>query len=371
MASLSIDEHDRSEDPEIFKLQHIVYPDHHLYRDPVQTRKYWQWKYFSNPAIPSKVYVVKGEDGRTIAGMRPVSFLPVQVEGKTLLSALLTAVITHPGYRKRGIFSSLVKRSLEEARKQGADFAFTFPNEQSFAIYRKIPEWHCLGNLALYVRPIRPLRLLRAGLSRLPAIGYLLRLNHGKAEGSDSTGRFIADHREIRIRTVERFNEDADRLWERVGPSFEVVIKRDAAHLNWRYADNPVSKYRVIEARERKDNALKGYLVSTIQERGGMSLGLIVDLLVEGGQPSVARALISEANAHFKREGVMLAACLMNRKSPYVGNLLWRGYLPIHDRINPKKFHVVCSLLGDGPAFAENLLDFDRWHLTWGDTDNV
>ena len=155
MTKLILEAHHRKDDEKILDLQQCVYPNHHLFRDRNMSRQGWQWRYFSNPNIFSQVFIVRDEKNGMIAGMRPLTFLPIQVNGKQFLSVWLTAVITHPQYRRMGIFSRLVNHSMSVARQRGAKFAFTFPNEKSFAIYKKKADWRYIGAIPLYLKVIR------------------------------------------------------------------------------------------------------------------------------------------------------------------------------------------------------------------------
>jgi GNAT superfamily N-acetyltransferase len=344
-----IKEHDRCDDENIFELQQLVYPEHHLYKDREKTRLYWQWRYFSNPTAPSKIFVAKTEDTLQIAGMRPVTFQPLRLLKRDALAVQLTAVITHPDFRRQGIFSNLVKHSMADARQAGAEFAFTFPNKQSYAIYKKKPEWRYLAAVPLYLKPL--------GLSvGRPAKHKATRFK--SRSGSD-------------IRLVDRFDEGYDALWQKVDGTYPIAVRRDAAFLNWRYGANPVADYTIIEAREPVSDQVKGYIVTAVQQRNRMPLGLIIDLLVEGEEPAVSGDLIRAATVHFKTRRAGLGACLISKTTGFRQSLLRCGYLPVPNWLAPKRFHMICSDLTGDADFGRFIADFRNWYLTWGDTDNV
>jgi hypothetical protein len=50
---------------------------------------------------------------------------------------------------------------------------------------------------------------------------------------------------------------------------------------------------------------------------------------------------------------------------------LFFGYIPLPNRVTPKKFHTICSNLTDDRELGNLIADFKNWYLTWGDTDNV
>lgn len=92
-------EHD---DAAICELQRIVYPDSPVYADPSLGRRFWQWWFRDMPWKKSRVFGVAVDT--TIVGVRPLSFLPVAIDGAEELCGVLNATVTHPGFRKLGIF---------------------------------------------------------------------------------------------------------------------------------------------------------------------------------------------------------------------------------------------------------------------------
>ena len=370
--NLSIEEHDRSKDEQIFNLQQCVYPDHHLYKERELTRKYWSWRYYSHPTIKSKVFVIPAEESNVVAGMRPVTFLPIQSDGKEVLSAWLTAVVTHPRYRGMGIFSNLVRHSLKNAREAGARFAFTFPNDRSYAIYKKKVEWRYVGAIPLHVKILRPFAIIKMGIGMIPLLRrYIKQRSWDVRAVAGSSNVFSDGSKEFKINSADCIDSEYDQLWRRVSEKFKIVVNRDADYLRWRYLENPITEYTILEARRKGDNRLLGYLVTTIQVRGTKTLGLIVDLLVENENLDVCRVLVRSANAWFLKSGVAIAAALIKKCHAFAKGLQQCGYYLMPNSITPKKFHVIVSDLTNNKEFEDYISDFNNWYLTWGDTDNV
>lgn len=97
----------------------------------------------------------------------------------------------------------------------------------------------------------------------------------------------------VDVRVVERFDDDADELWERERPRFGAAIVRDAAYLNWRYADHPVD-YELLEARYNGTGALRGLAVL---REGGLdpSVASLAEWLVPFADDAAESALIDHA----------------------------------------------------------------------------
>lgn len=366
-----IEEHKRADDEKIFDLQKLVYPDHFIYKDRELTRLYWQWRHYSNPDITSRIYVIKGGGDGVIAGMRPISFMPIRVNGKDVSSVMLTAVITHPDYRRKGIFSSLVKHSMKESKDSGASFAFTFPNEKSYAIYSKKREWRHIGSIPLFAKIIDLNRVLQSQLGSLFLVRWMSMFGNKVLKFIYKRPVFDSFNTKIDIRMTKDIDNSYDQFWHKVSSDYSIIIKRDANYLRWRYLDNPVMKYDIIEARDKKDDSLKGYIVTTFQERYGLNLGLIIDMMVQAKDEQIGTLLIAKVTSRFNDEKVAVAGCLMQKNQWYTKCLRNNGFLFLPQKINPREFYVLCSCLSEDPEFERTIFNFDDWHLTWGDTDNV
>ena len=104
---LILDDLTEAEDRKVCDLQRLVYPEHPIYRDERRGREFWRWWFRESPGSRSRVFGARLRD--SIVGVRPVSFLPVCVDGREEPCAYFNATVTHPDNRRQGIFS----RTLE------------------------------------------------------------------------------------------------------------------------------------------------------------------------------------------------------------------------------------------------------------------
>lgn len=182
------------------------------------------WFYEQNPVRPASVLIAE-EDGKTVA-TAAISYLRMEIGGEAIEVGMPLRVATDPDFRGRGIFAELEARNEERARALGIRLLLTVPNAASAPVFLNKLGWASLVPLRVWARA---------------------KLGHGRV----GSGR------------VERFGSEL-----RQGRGHGDRVLRDAAWLNWRFADAP-SAYTLI--------AGNGYAVAG---RRGRRLGVVA--AVEG-----------------------------------------------------------------------------------------
>ncbi len=123
-----------------------------------RTLAYWRWKHMTNPFGSSPVLVAEA-DGRLV-GLRAFMRWTWQSEDQAVTTVRAVDTATHPDYRGRGIFKRLTLQLRDEMADEGVALVFNTPNAQSRPGYLKMG-WHLVGKPTLWMRPVRPFRLLK------------------------------------------------------------------------------------------------------------------------------------------------------------------------------------------------------------------
>ena len=113
-----------------------------------------RWKHQANPFGASAVLVA--EDDQGLVGMRTMARWELRAGGETLRAVRPVDTMTHPRFRRRGLFRRLTTRMVDDMRDEGVDLIFNTPNEKSGAGYLKMG-WQSVGRLAVWARPTSPL----------------------------------------------------------------------------------------------------------------------------------------------------------------------------------------------------------------------
>ena len=152
------------------------------------------WFYEANPVRPASVLLAE-DGGRTVA-TAAIAFLRASVGGQEVEVGMPLRVATDPEFRGRGIFGELEAQNEERARELGVRLLLMVPNAASAPVFLGRLGWLKLAPLRVWARA----RLWR-DRSPLPRVE--------RFEGAQPSGH------------------GGDR------------VLRDAAWLNWRFADSP------------------------------------------------------------------------------------------------------------------------------------
>lgn len=308
---------------------------------PYTDADYWHWRYFDNPVAEVQVYVARNEQGEVIS-LQAVSAYKFVVSGEVRKAHLFTGAITHPDYRRLGLFRSLVKEITEDLRQQGDYIIFTFPNENSVQGFRRFDGWKQQELLSLHVRPLSPLPSFSSG--------------NRAANGN------------ILISETSRFETSTDALLRKSFVRSGTFVDRSREYLKWRYADNPTSSYTILTA-HTSDEELAGYVVLKEYPFLKQRSGLIIDLVASNDQ--ACKALVNEAVRVAQSSGFRVLAYLVGKYNPYGDTLRDSGFFSVPPRLSPRQFYLYTYAGSDLSTSLGRQADEVPWYVTWGDNDVV
>lgn len=240
-----------------------------------KTADFWRWKHEHSPFGPSYSVCACAPAGPSererIAGLRTLMWWSFgDPTGGRLRAARAVDTATHPDFQRRGIFSRLTRRAIEELQREGAAFIFNTPNDQSLPGYLKMG-WETVARWPVYVRPVHwiksPVKLMagrvRAGrrLGPLPHPGApLTTWSRFYERQKDALGELISAH-ESRRRTV----------------GYRTV--RTSDYLDWRYGQHPDVEYWVLSV--PSGGGLEGAVIGRpVWGSGGLPAFAVTEMFV-------------------------------------------------------------------------------------------
>ena len=160
---------------------------------------------------------------------------------------------------------------------------------------------------------------------------------------------------------VAGFDNRFDDLWVRASVAHVSLMVRDWTFLDWRFAPASAVGYTIMAA--ESDGRLDGYCVLRVLEDGGISSGVIVDILVDPVNPAAYGLLIDAAIRRFRIAGVALAMILGPADAGRLRTLRKRLFGNTR-----RGFHVIghdCTRSAAGDPIA----DRNNWYFTFADAD--
>ncbi len=300
------------------------------------------------------------ESNGLIVGVQPMEIFQYRDAQASFKGGMLTGVAVHPDFRRRGIFSALVRACEEEAWRQGAAFVGTMPNDRSRPGFLKLG-YTDLGRRTLLVRLVKP----RGGQARsVPVAGNALGT---VAEWIQSRFKPLAAEPGMIVRSVNGVIPEMSELAAKHASLFPGLrIQRTSEWWRWRFFEAPVRAYRILECRDH-NGELAGLAVYTIKFKGRYKVSYLVDVLVSS--EGAAGALVKRWCDDAAGEGAQAVGTVVGSIS--LTKVLVRGGLwSVPQWLPVKRFYSVVRFnpTSDVPSAWHRL---SGWYQTFGDWDNL
>jgi hypothetical protein len=326
---------------------------------------YWKWQYMNSPAGPGKIRLAV--DNGKIAGQYAVVPMHMQVQAAAVLGTLSLDTMTHPDYRRQGMFTILANELYEQLGKGDIPITYGFPNDNSLGGFVKKLEWTHICTLPIYVKPINLAKIVEQAISKR----WLAKAAYPLAEiaGAVVSRKSMPSSETVgKLDWIERFDQSADELWQRAYAPNKIAVTRDAKYLNWRYFDNPKRDYRAIAFRE--DGELVAYGVMRFMEQFGLNGLMIMELVSQPGRREAIQAVLSAIYAFSKDAGADLVACMAHTNDTLIYLLKRNGYILPPDRFSIKSWYFGVRVNNQN-VNQKVINNPNHWYLTFGDTDII
>jgi hypothetical protein len=313
--------------------------------------KHWDWEYGKNPLGN---HICVAEYGGQIVSHASIVRVNVKVGKRIYKSGIIGNSMTHPRFRRQGLYWKLRGFLDKQLVPHNIDFLYWFP-VKDFWREPKIPyrKFKLPIMIKYFAADALLTRLTKSeSLSRMlsPFINTTVRILFRCNKGPEN--------RKLKITKVAQFDDRVNTLWEEVSKSFEVIVVRDREYLNWRYFQRPHANPQVFIAEEH--GALLGYVVSLFRYGNGY----ILDLLALPERTDVVHGLVQIALSELGQEGAERVLCWVSKSNPYYSTLRRQGFIY---RKASWKFGI--SAFSSSRALLESVGNPDAWYLSIGDSN--
>jgi hypothetical protein len=164
----------------------------------------------------------------------------------------------------------------------------------------------------------------------------------------------------------EEFGAEFDDVYRRFRDRYPVMIRRDAAHLNWRYRGVPGRSYRTWVA--RGSEGIAAYVIVRRTEFRGVDSGMVMDLAGAGPDAADAElAVLDAAMETLDQEGVAAYFSFMTPGTEEMRVLKGAGFQRPPRALLPQPFPLLVLPFAGWSAPAG--LERSDWYFTIGDYD--
>jgi len=288
----------------------------------------WNWLIKENP-FGEGIVRLMFDDGRLI-GHYAVVPTRLCIRGKLYKAALATTKMTHPDYRRRGIFSELMSEVHACCKENEIEVVFGFPNKNSYHGFTQRLGWCGFGSVRGWT--------LQRGPERSPSDPELTFERLG-----------VSDNR-------------VDELWIRARDRDCVIVPRTSKYIEWRYYQKPGNLYTVYCVKDQT-GILQGILVLKVYQTVDKTTGHIIDIITVD-QPEIQKSLLIKAIDIFTETEIRNISCWIPSHSPIAFQLKALGF-------SQDEWPIFFGVRVIDEAFAEAsfVTHSNRWWFTMGDSD--
>lgn len=235
-----------------------------------KTATFWQWKHQHNPFGQSFGVYTWDEERQIATGLRVLlRWQFCAPNGRIYHAVRAVDTATHPDYQRRGIFSILTRQAIADLTIEGVDFIYNTPNQKSLPGYLKMG-WQVVASWPLYIKVLRPLRMLFKRLHRTPA--------DGTPKFGDYFGAGIMNWMDFIQSYGEQLAQFMSR-WEAQRGHAGIRTRRTPSYLDWRYGQHPHIQYGVYTEADATGQLL-GFAILRPNLRYGWQESVLAELLL-------------------------------------------------------------------------------------------
>ena len=255
-----------AEQHQLNNLEDLVDLSNSIYAgSEIASSNYLTWEYLLNPNGHAIVFVAKEDSDKTVAQYVVIPTLITDGD-MDYRGSLSLNTLTHPNFQGLGLFRNLATNTFSKCVDLNINFTYGFPNGNSFLGFIEKLKFINVGELLLFVKPVRPLH----------ALAHFL-FSNSKKKDLEIELNSLQEKDGVSICNLEKDKNEVNRFCEKILLRKNITTKRTAEWMIWRYTTIPLRKYSIVK--EEKN----GEIVSLAVLRGkiikGVRTGVLVDFL--------------------------------------------------------------------------------------------
>jgi GNAT superfamily N-acetyltransferase len=324
----------------------------------------WDWQYLRNPNNAGgspEIWIAR--EGATLVGQYATMPVRLLVAGREVCASWGMDVMVAPERQRQGLGEVLFRTWDEHV---GASLGLGL-SESSYRLFKKL-SWPDVGPVPCLVKPLTR-RALRRPSWPMPINRFVSALTLPVV-------RLVARTRPVKgeIEPTRRFDDRFTALWQSIAPKFDLAVRRDAAYLNWKYAEPPHVRYNIVALR---GGAPRGGIGASAAETARMPRGYAVyrHLQEPRGRVTLLVDFLTDPDDHEAFQSLLRFVDLEAREADsdkiraFAMHAGFRKAMKKAGYFQVKSTMEFVAKINAAPVAASFYGNKDRWHVTLGDSD--
>lgn len=320
-------------------------------------KEMYEWLFDKNPYNKSGNMMYLLKEGDKVIGCDGLIPNELYVNGKTLLTAHSVKSMTHPDYKKQGIFRKMTENSCDRGRLDGVDVVIGLANDQSYPAYQRFG-WPTLFEKEVYVKPI----LITNILKRRIKVGILAQAANSVYSAYMKYKLSSQTDKDINFEILNHVPEYIQECWDKYKDKYNVLLARDYKYLNYRYNQRPDVNYVTVLMRYKSEIA--GFAILHNSFANGSKMTSSVEFFTDPTNESFIKALANGVSRYCYENGLEYVVIGTGLYGSYKKVLLENGFMIT--RKPPKNNMMIANVLSDRLTMDE-IDGHEKWHITQGD----
>lgn len=320
-------------------------------------KEMYEWLFEKNPYNKSGNMMYLLKEGDKVIGCDGLLPNELYVNGKVLLTAHSVKSMTHPDYKKQGIFKMMTENSCERGRQDGVDVVIGLANDQSYPAYQRFG-WPTLFEKEVYVKPI----LINNILKRRLKIGALAEFGNSIYAAFMKNKLKSSMDKEIKFEILNQVPNEIQKCWDKYKSKYNVMLVRDYKYLNYRYNQRPDVDYVTVV--EKLNNEIIGFAILHNSFANGSKMTSAVEFFTDPTNERYIKALANGIAKYCYDNKLEYAVVGTGLFGEYRKVLLKNGFMVT--RKPPKNNMMIAHILSDRVTLDE-MTGHEKWHITQGD----
>ena len=176
---------------------------------------------------------------------------------------------------------------------------------------------------------------------------------------------FYYDNDNDNVFEVSSFNGYYNQLWDIMSQSVDYGVILDSKYVNWRYINKPNNTYKILSYMD--GDRVTGYLIYESKRDFGTHIGYIMDIIADPNNDTVINSLIHRAKKELFNRGVTLVSALSFKENIFYQNYKDTAFYNVSEKFLPHKSYFSINNI----MKSDNDYESNKWHISWGNHDNI
>lgn len=325
----------------------------------------YQWLFDNNPYNPhgeNLMFAMWDKDRDRMIATDGLVPMELNRRGETFFTAHSVKSMTHPDYKRQGIFRTMTENSLQQGEKQGMDLVIGLANSNSYPAYQKFG-WTTLFEREVYILPVNITNKLKGMVKIAPLAKAGNALYQIAAKVKRGNQHALRDIPQCTVEEYDEVPRDAAVCWEKYKEKFEYCIVRDFKYLDFRYNKRPDVRYKTLLIRSGGEPI--GYAVLHQSKANGKQMICVAENFTDPENELYIGALAEAISAYCFRRGVDYAVVCSGGFGKFKEVFLRHGFV-----WQKRRNTIMVAKTFNEKLRVEDLVGAEHWHLSQGDGES-